>query len=199
MNNTSRPLRAARYVRNSTVDQNPNLQLDETAQLIDRRGWSLTDTYLDHGISGSKERRPELDRLMADAKRRKFDVLVAWRSDRLFRSLKFMVTMLDELSALGIAYVSVTEPFDATTPAGKLLIHLVASMAEFEKSILQERVRAGIAASKRRGVLMGRPHAKFDLEEARRLRAMGKSFREVSRAVGVGVATIHRALGSSDS
>ena len=114
---SSPSLRAARYLRVSRVDQAVHLQADETAELIQRRGWRLLDTYEDHGVSGSRDRRPELDRLMGDLRRRRFDILVVWRSDRMFRSLRNMVVMLDEVSSRGIAFVSVTEPFD-TTPAG---------------------------------------------------------------------------------
>ena len=138
--------RAARYIRVSRSDQRPALQADETVEFIDRRGWTLVDTFVDEGVSGTKDRRPGLDRLLAAARRRDFDILVVWRSDRLFRSLSNMVAALGELSALGIAFVSVTEPFDTTTPQGRLLLHLVAAFAEFERGVLVERTRAGIVS-----------------------------------------------------
>lgn len=104
--------------------KDPALQDDETAELIANRGWKLTDTYTDHGVSGSRERRPELDRLLRDVRRRRIDVVLVWKADRLFRSLKAMVTTLDEWAALGVGFVSATEVFDSTTPQGKLLLHV---------------------------------------------------------------------------
>lgn len=188
-------LRAARYVRVSRLDQNPRLQEDETATFIERRGWQLTDTFVDHGVSGSRERRPELDRLLLDARKRRFDVLVVFRADRLFRSLKHMVVTLDELAALGINFASVNEPFDTTTPSGRLLLHLVSAMAEFEKAILVERTRAGVAAARRRGARIGRPRVHVDRDELVRLRDDKMSIRVIAKKLGVGTGTIQRALG----
>ena len=188
-------LRAARYVRVSRLDQNPRAQEDETATFIERRGWQLTDTFVDHGVSGSRERRPELDRLLLDARKRRFDVLVVFRADRLFRSLKHMVVTLDELAALGINFASVNEPFDTTTPSGRLLLHLVSAMAEFEKAILVERTRAGVAAARRRGARIGRPRVHVDRDELHRLRDDKMSIRLIAKQLGVGTGTIQRALG----
>lgn len=187
-------MRCARYLRVSKLDQNPALQDDETKEFISRRGWKLTGTYIDHGISGSREKRPELDRLLQDAKRGKFDVLLVWKSDRLFRSLRHMVTTLDDLASLKVGFVSVTEPFDSTTPSGRLLVHLVSAMAEFERSIMIERTRAGIQAAKKRGARVGRPRVRVDLDRAYDLRERGKTLREVADELGVGVATLHRAI-----
>jgi DNA invertase Pin-like site-specific DNA recombinase len=147
-------LRVARYLRVSRVDQNPALQDDETADVIARRGWKLTDTYTDHGISGSREKRPELDRLLRDARRGRFNLVCVWKADRLFRSLRAMVNTLDEWSALGIGFVSATEAFDTTTPQGKLM-HLTSAFAEFERNLIIERTKAGIAAAKRRKLREG--------------------------------------------
>jgi DNA invertase Pin-like site-specific DNA recombinase len=192
-------VRVARYLRVSRSDQNPELQADETDEFIARRGWELTATFTDQGVSGSRDRRPELDRLLADARRRKFDLLVVYRSDRLFRSLKHMVVTLDELAALGIGFVSVTEPFDTTTPSGRLLLHLVSAMAEFEKAILVERTKAGLAAARRRGARIGRPRARLDLDRARELRAGGRSLRDTAKELGVGAATLQRALSAANA
>jgi len=186
--------RASRYVRVSRPDQNPNLQLDETGELISRRGWVLADSFIDEGISGSKRQRPHLNRMLDGARRRDFDVLVVWRADRLFRSLKHMVVTLDELAALGIDFVSVTEPFDTTTPQGRLLLHLVAAMAEFERELIRERTRAGLAAARRRGVRLGRPRVDIDLDEVSLLRSKGNSIRQIAKALGVSASSIHRAM-----
>ncbi len=181
----------------SSVDQHVHLQADETEELIERRGWKLTETYEDHGVSGSRDRRPELDRLMGDLRRRRFDVLVVWRSDRAFRSLRNMVGMLDELASRNVSFISVTEPFDTSTPSGKLLLHLVSAMAEFERGILQERTRAGLAAARRRGARLGRPRARLDEDHVRELRAGGMSVREIAASMGVGSSTIQRRLGAA--
>lgn len=190
-------MRCARYLRVSKSDQRPELQDDETKAFIERRGWKLTTTYLDHGVSGSRDRRPELDRMLSDARRGKFEILIVWKSDRLFRSLRHMVVTLDELAAMKIGFASVSEPFDSTTPSGRLLVHLVSAMAEFERAVMIERTKAGLAAAIRRGARPGRPRAHVDLDRARRLRSDGKTFKEVAGELGIGVATLHRAMSAA--
>jgi DNA invertase Pin-like site-specific DNA recombinase len=190
-------LRVARYLRVSRHDQDTALQADETAAFVKNRQWRLIDTYKDHGISGAKDRRPELDRLLADARKRKFDALIVYKADRLFRSLRHMVLTLDELAALGIAFVSTTEPFDTSTPSGKLLLHIVSAMAEFERSLLIERVKSGVAAARRRGARLGRPRAHLDVDRLRELRAQGLSVRKIAETLKVGSSTIQRHLGGA--
>ena len=192
--NTTKPMRAARYHRVSRSDQALDLQEDETAELVERRGWQLVATFSDQGISGTKDKRPGLDLLLAQARKRAFDVLVVYRSDRLFRSLKHMVVTLGELTSLGIGFVSVTEVFDSTTPQGTLLLHLVSAFSEFERGVLVERVKSGLAAARRRGAKLGRPTVTFDRQKALQLRAQGLSFREVAKQLGVGLGTVQRAL-----
>jgi DNA invertase Pin-like site-specific DNA recombinase len=170
------------------------MQADETGELIDRRGWQLVGTFEDHGVSGARDRRPELDRLLDAARRRRFDLLVVWRSDRLFRSLKHMINTLDELSALGIGFVSVSEPFDTTTPQGRLLLHLVSAFAEFERELIRERTRAGLAAARRRGTRLGRPPARVEVDRALAMRADGSSVRDIAGALGLSPSTVHRHL-----
>lgn len=193
------PRKVARYIRVSKSVQRPELQADETAEFLARRGWSLVDTYLDRGETGSNDRRPELDRLLADARRGKFDTILVWKSDRVFRSLRHMLNTLAELAAVNINFVSVTEAaMDTTTPQGRLLLHLVAAFAEFERSLLIERTIAGQAAARRRGVRIGRPPADIDVPRAAKMRAGGMSLREIARDLGVGVSTLHRALKDHD-
>ena len=189
---TTKPLRAARYCRVSRSDQCIDLQLDETADLIERRGWELVATFADEGVSGMKAKRPGLDQLMAAARKRSFDVLIVYRADRLFRSLRHMLATLDELTALGIGFTSVSEIFDSTTPQGTLLLHLCAAFSQFERAVLIDRVRSGLAAARKRHVRLGRPKVAFDHEKALRLRAQGLSYREVAEQVGVSLATIQR-------
>jgi len=192
-------MRVVRYLRVSRLDQNVQLQQDATADLIERRGWQLADSYIDQGVSGARARRPELNRLLADAKRGRFELLVVYRSDRLFRSIKHMVTTLDDLTVMGVGFASVTEPFDTSTPSGKLLLHMVAAMAEFERSLLIERTKAGVEAAVRRGKKVGRPRVKVDVDRALELRAEGRTYVEVAAELGVGVATLHRAMKSTGS
>lgn len=187
-------MRVARYIRVSREDQRPGLQFDETAEFITRRGWELADTFHDQGVSGSKARRPELDRLLAAARSRRIDAVVVYKADRLFRSLHHMVNTLAELDALGVAFVSVTEPFDTTTPSGKLLLHMVAAMGQFERDLLIERTRSGIAAAKRRGKHCGRPRARFDLDRAQEMKASGLSLQAIGAELGVSASTLCRAL-----
>lgn len=191
---TKRMPRAALYMRVSTTEQNTGLQLDEARRLVEARGWSLVLMFEDVGISGSKDRRPGLDALLAAARRRKFDVLVVWRADRLFRSVHHMVATLAELSALGIDFVSCTESFDTSTPAGKLLFHIIAAFAQFERDVIIERTVAGMAAAKRRGKHVGRPHRHIDVDEARALRAELGSIRAVAERLGVSIGKVHAAL-----
>ena len=149
-------MRAAIYARVSTFDQEPENQLAELRRYVEARGWTAVE-YVDRGVSGSKDRRPALDTLVAQAKRRRFDVLVCWRLDRLGRNLKHLITLLEELQALGVAFVSLAEGIDATTPAGKLQMHILGAIAEFERARIQERVRAGLARARRQGKRLGRP------------------------------------------
>jgi DNA invertase Pin-like site-specific DNA recombinase len=149
-------MRAAIYARVSTVDQEPENQLQELRRYIEARGWTAVE-YTDRGVSGSKDRRPALDELVTDAKRRRFDVLVCWRLDRLGRNLRHLVTMLEELQSLGVAFVSLGEGIDCTTPAGKLQLHILAALAEFERGRIRERVMAGLQRARRHGTQLGRP------------------------------------------
>src|SRR5438128_1614301 len=143
-------MRSAIYLRTSTLDQTTENQAIELRKYVEARGWSAVE-YCDHGVSGTKDRRPELDRLVADAKRRRFDVLVCWRLDRLGRNLKHLITLLEELQALGVSFVSLAEDIDATTAAGKLQMHILGAIAEFETDRIRERVLAGLRRAKAPG------------------------------------------------
>jgi DNA invertase Pin-like site-specific DNA recombinase len=123
-------MRAAIYARVSTFDQEPENQLQELRRYLEARGWTGQE-YVDRGVSGAKDRRPALDDLVKDARRRRFDVVVCWRLDRLGRNLKHLITLLDDLQALGVAFVSLAEGIDATTPAGKLQLHILGAIADY--------------------------------------------------------------------
>jgi DNA invertase Pin-like site-specific DNA recombinase len=189
-----REQRAAIYVRVSRADQDLRMQQDETTELVRRRGWVFHREFSDHGISGSHDRRPGFREMMEAARAKRFNVLVVYRSDRLFRSLRELIVTLDELTALGCQFVSVNEPFDTTTPSGTLLLQMVGAFAQFERGVLIERTKSGLEAARRRGVRLGRPRIDVDIRKAIQLRASGLSFRDVARALGVKLATLHRAM-----
>jgi DNA invertase Pin-like site-specific DNA recombinase len=173
------------------VDQEPENQLGELRRYVEARGWTAVE-YGDRGVSGAKDRRPALDRLLGDARRRRFDVLVCWRLDRLGRNLKHLVTLLEELTALGIAFVSLNEGIDATTPAGKLQMHILGAIAEFERARIAERVRAGLARAKAQGTRLGRPRRRID--SGALAKVAGLPDREAARRLGVPRSTLQRWL-----
>ena len=186
---TDRQLRAALYVRVSTTDQTLENQLPELRRYVEDRGWSALE-YADEGVSGTAHRRPALDQLVTDARRRRFDVLVCWRLDRLGRSLKHLVTLLDDLAALGVAFVSLHEGIDATTPAGKLQMHILAAIAEFERARIAERVVAGLERARRQGKRLGRPVSPVPTDQLETVRELSLS--EGARQLGVSRSTIKR-------
>ena len=149
-------MKAALYARVSTLDQEPENQLAELRRYVDARGWTAEE-FIDKGVSGAKHRRPALDALIKDAKRRRFDVVVCWRLDRLGRNLRHLILLIDELQALGVAFISLHEGIDATTPAGRLQLHVLGAIAEFERARIAERVRAGLARDRKQGRKLGRP------------------------------------------
>ena len=189
-------MRAALYARVSTLDQEPENQLQELRKYAQARGWEATE-YVDHGVSGAKDRRPALDRLILDATRRRVDVLVVWRLDRLGRSLKHLVTLLDELHAVGVSFVSLGEGIDCTTPAGRLQLHVLAALAEFERARIAERVAAGLARARRNGTRLGRPEK--HVPESVLAPVRGLSVREAAQRLGVSPTTAYRWLARGPS
>ena len=186
-------MKAAIYARVSTLDQEPENQLQELRRYVEARGWTAVE-YVDRGVSGAKDRRPALDQLLADAKRRRFDVLVCWRLDRLGRSLKHLITLLDELQSLGVAFVILAEGIDATTPAGKLQMHILGAIAEFERARIVERVRAGLARRAAQGKPLGRPRQTISAGRPRRTAAIIDT-PSAAALLGVSHAAVHRARG----
>ena len=184
-------MKAAMYARVSTFDQEPENQLQELRRYIDAREWTGQE-YVDRGVSGAKDRRPALDQMITDAKRRRFDVVVCWRLDRLGRNLKHLINLLEDLQALGVAFVSLAEGIDATTPAGKLQMHILGAIAEFERARIQERVRAGLARARAQGVRLGRPRRRIDPE--RLATVAGLPEREAARRLGIPRSTLQRWL-----
>lgn len=186
--------RIAIYARVSTAGghQDPEMQLRELQEYAERRGWQIVETYTDAGVSGSRESRPALNRLMADAYQRRFDAVLVWKLDRFGRSLRHLVNALAEFEALGIAFVSLRDNLDLSTPSGRLMFQIIGAMAEFERALIKERVRAGLRNARAKGKRLGRPSAEIDLREIFDLRASGASLREISKKLGIGVTTAHR-------
>ena len=184
-------MRAAIYARVSTFEQHVENQLQELRTYCERRGWAASE-FVDRGVSGAKDRRPALDEMLKAAKRRKFDVLVCWRLDRLGRNLRHLILLLDELQALGIAFVTLGEGIDTSTPAGRLQLHILSAIAEFERARIQERVVAGLARAKAQGRKLGRPERQIDSEQLATVR--GLPVREAARRLGIPRTTLQRAL-----
>jgi DNA invertase Pin-like site-specific DNA recombinase len=187
-------MRVAIYGRVSTNGhgQDVGMQTRELEQFATARGWNLVDSYLDIGISGAKDKRPQLDRLMADAHRRKFDVVLVWKLDRFGRSLRHLVNALAELEAVGVAFVSMTDNLDLTTPAGRLMFQVIAAMGEFERELIRERVKAGLRNARAKGKRLGRPKRIVDTRKIAALRAQGLGWKKIATELGVGVGTLYR-------
>ena len=182
-------MKAALYCRVSTFEQTTENQRLELTRYCDARGWTVTE-YLDAGVSGAKESRPALDRLLTDARRRRFDTLIVWKLDRLGRNLRHLILLLDELSALGVAFVSLNEGIDTTTPSGRLQMHLLGAVAEYERGVIAERVKLGMARAKAQGRRLGRKP--LDISDARFEGVAHLSLREAAVELGVSRSVIHR-------
>jgi DNA invertase Pin-like site-specific DNA recombinase len=192
-------MRTGIYARVSTADkgQDPEMQLRELREYCERRGWTISAEYVDIGVSGAKDSRPQLNRLMADAKQRRFDALLVWKLDRFGRSLKHLVSALGEFEALGVAFVSLRDAFDLSTPAGRLMFNMVASFAEFERDLIRERVKAGIANRRAKGFHVGRKPVSIDPARLRALRSEGRTIREIASSLGCSRSLVHKTLSIS--
>jgi len=188
-------MRVAIYARVSTANngQDPTMQTRELREYIERRGWQLAGEYVDIGISGTKEKRPELDRLLADAHRRRFDVVAVWRFDRFARSVSHLLRALETFQALGIHFVSLSESIDTSTPAGKLVFTVLGAVAELERSLIVERVKAGLRNARAKGRRLGRPRVSVDRARIAVLRSEGLSWARIAERLGVGEGTVYRA------
>jgi len=186
--------RTALYARISTSNngQSPEMQLRELREYCERRGWAIAGEYVDSGISGAKDRRPELDRLMADAHKRRFDVVAVWKFDRFARSVSHLLRALDTFRVLGIEFVSLSESLDTATPAGRMVFTVLGAVAELERSLIAERVRAGLRNARAKGKRLGRPSKKIDGTTVATLRSQGASWRAIASKLGVGVGTLYR-------
>ena len=183
----STPLRVAVYARVSTLGkgQDTEVQLRELREYASRRGWQLSGEYVDVGISGAKERRPHLDRLVADAHRCRFHAVAVWRFDRFARSVSHLLHALETFKALGIEFVSLSEQVDTRTPTGKMVFTVLGAVAELERSLICERVRAGIRNARAKGKRLGRPPRDLDVEKTATLRRNGLGWRAIAKQLGV--------------
>lgn len=184
----------ALYARVSTAEQSCGLQLDDLRRYAERRGFPIVGEYIDVGVSGSLRKRPQLDLLMADSRKKRFDVVLVWKFDRFARSLKQLIDSFEEFQALGIDFISFTEGIDTTTSAGQLMFYIVGAFAQFERDLIVERVRAGIAHAKANGKRIGRPRAEIDEKKVFELRASGKSLRQIAKHLNVPVSRVRRSL-----
>ena len=184
-------MKAAIYARVSTDGQSPAMQLRELREYCKRREWKVVSEYVDRGISGAKQQRPELDKLMAEAHKRRFDAVVVWKFDRFARSVSHLLRALETFHALGIAFVSLSESIDTSTPAGKMVFTVLGAVAELERSLIGERVKAGLRNARARGVPLGRPP----------LRSLGpaevRQLRRDRRVGGMSYSTLAKKWGTS--
>ncbi|HXN22861.1 MAG TPA: recombinase family protein [Candidatus Dormibacteraeota bacterium] len=193
-------IRVAVYARVSTTNhgQDVMLQTRELEQFAQARGWRVADSYVDVGVSGAKDSRPELNRMMADAHKRRFDVVCCWRFDRFARSVSHLLRALETFNALGIGFVSLGESIDTSTPTGKMVFTVLASVAELERSLIVERVRAGLRNAVAKGKRLGRPRSVVDASRVASLRSQGLGWKKIAAELGVGVGTLYRlSLGGS--
>jgi len=193
------PIRAALYTRVSTINkgQDVGLQLDELRQVAAQRGWLVAEdrVYVDDGVSGARETRPALDRMMADAQAGRFEIVAVWKLDRLGRSVQHVLSLLDQLGSQGIQFVSVRDPgLDTTTPAGRLFTAIIAAFASFERDIIRERVIAGVRRAQAAGKHCGRPRVDLELRPAVAMLKEGRGLREVAKILGVSRSTLRRRL-----
>jgi DNA invertase Pin-like site-specific DNA recombinase len=187
-------VRAAIYARVSTTNngQDPTMQTRELREYCERRGWNVVGEYVDVGISGAKEKRPELDRLMVDGHKRRFDAVVVWKFDRFARSVSHLLRALETFRSLGIEFVSFSEQMDTTTPTGKMVFTVLGAVAELERSLIVERVKAGLRNARARGKRLGRPRRVLDTKTIAALRTQGVGWKAIARDMGIGVGTLYR-------
>jgi DNA invertase Pin-like site-specific DNA recombinase len=186
-------MRAAIYARVSTNNgQDPGMQTRELREYCQRRTWEVEGEYVDAGVSGAKDSRPEMNKLLADAHRRQFDAVIVWKFDRFARSVSHLLRALETFQALGIEFVSLTEGVDTSTPAGKMVFTVLGAVAELERSLIRERVKAGLRNAKAKGKHVGRPKLSLDGSQIARLRSQGLSWLTIGKRLGVGEGTVRR-------
>jgi DNA invertase Pin-like site-specific DNA recombinase len=189
-------MRAAVYARVSTKDQSCEMQMRDLRAYCAARGFTIIREYVDIGQSGAKDSRPQLNELMADARKRKFDSILVWRFDRFARSTKHLLLALEEFRSLGVQFISYQENIDTSSPLGQALFTIVAAVSQLERDLIRERVSAGLRNARENGKRLGRPCVKTDMDEILRLRAEGRSFRKIAATLAIGEATVRERLKS---
>ncbi len=197
-NRNSTP-RVALYARVSTTDQSTDSQLLDLRRYVRERGWNIYKEFVDEGISGTKDSRPALNELMNDAKKRRCDVVLVWRFDRFARSTKHLILALEEFKNLGIDFVSYQENIDTSSPLGSAIFTIISAVAQLERDIIAERVKAGLRRAKENGKKLGRPRATVDTEKIHWLRSKGLSLRAIAKETGVSRTTVSDVLSASPS
>ncbi len=192
-NRNSTP-RVALYARVSTTDQSTDSQLLDLRRYVSERGWDVYKEYVDEGVSGTKDSRPALNELMNDAKKRRFDVVLVWRFDRFARSTKHLILALEEFRNLGIDFVSYQENIDTSSPLGSAIFTIISAVAQLERDIIAERVKAGLRRAQENGKKLGRPRVNIDADERSRLRLKGLSLRQIATELGLSRSTVARCL-----
>jgi DNA invertase Pin-like site-specific DNA recombinase len=187
-------MRIGIYARVSTKDQSCELQVRDLRAYCAARGFDLVREYVDVGQSGAKDSRPELNKLMDDARKRQFDAIVVWRFDRFARSTKHLLSALEEFRSLGIQFISYQENVDTSTPLGQALFTIVSAVAQLERELIRERVTAGIRNARANGKKLGRPISAVDPDRIRQLRAQGKSLRQIAAKLQIGYGTVRLRL-----
>jgi len=188
--------RIAIYARVSTTDQSTDSQLLDLRRYVRERRWNIYKEYVDEGISGTKDSRPALNELMNDAKKRRFDVVLVWRFDRFARSTKHLILALEEFKNLGIDFVSYQENIDTSSPLGSAIFTIISAVAQLERDIIAERVKAGLRKAVENGKKLGRPRTSVDPNEIYRLRSQGLSHRAIASQLGISHSTVGQLLRS---
>ena len=191
---TGTTLRVALYARVSTTEQSTESQLLDLRRYVRERGWDIFREFVDEGISGTKDSRPALNELMDDAKKRRFDVVLVWRFDRFARSTKHLILALEEFKNLGIDFVSFQENIDTSSPLGSAIFTIISAVAQLERDIIAERVKAGLRKAKENGKKLGRPRIKVSENQLLMLSEKGLSIRQIARQVNLSVTTVARRL-----
>lgn len=187
-------MKIALYARVSTEGQDPEVQLDALRAHVMNRGWELVEEFIDKGVSGAKERRPALDRLLDGAWKGRFQAVLVWRFDRFARSVKHLITALEHFRSLHIHFISLQEQFDTSTPIGQAMFTIIGAMAQLERDIIRERVKAGLERARAKGVRLGRPAAMAKPTEALALWREGRSLGDIARALHCSRSTVRRRL-----
>ena len=187
-------MNVALYARVSTDGQDPALQLTALRAHAANRGWTIVGEFIDHGYSGAKEKRPALDRLMTAAWSGTVQAVLVWRFDRFARSVKHLIKALEQFRSLNVNFISFQEQFDTSTPIGQAMFTIIGAMAQLERDIIRERVRAGLAVAKARGTRLGRPSVRVNAQELTSLKDSGLSLHEMARQLRCSRSTVRRRL-----